>query len=136
HRRSLPHHYGPPSSSLQANIIAWWRKHFIVEEHMLKLDMTVVTPAPVFDTSRHVARLTDWILKDTVTCSARTNSLELGGILEAQGMEKVLTAVDEKKRKETTAKTVVVKVVKEYETVLARRYVYMTCSKATAWADP
>ncbi|KZV78554.1 hypothetical protein EXIGLDRAFT_633778, partial [Exidia glandulosa HHB12029] len=34
--------YGPPGSALQANIIAEWRKHFIVEEGMYELDTTIM----------------------------------------------------------------------------------------------
>ncbi|KZV79854.1 glycyl-tRNA synthetase [Exidia glandulosa HHB12029] len=59
--------YGPPGSALQANIIAEWRKHFIVEEGMYELDTTIMTPAPVFETSGHVARFADWMVKDTKT---------------------------------------------------------------------
>ena len=59
--------YGPPGSSLQANIIAEWRRHFIVEEHMLELDTTIMTPASVFETSGHVARFADWMVKDVKT---------------------------------------------------------------------
>ncbi|KIK10520.1 hypothetical protein PISMIDRAFT_124304, partial [Pisolithus microcarpus 441] len=59
--------YGPPGSSLQANIIAEWRRHFIVEDHMLELDTTIITPASVFETSGHVARFADWMVKDEVT---------------------------------------------------------------------
>ncbi|EPT04869.1 hypothetical protein FOMPIDRAFT_1112855 [Fomitopsis schrenkii] len=59
--------FGPPGSSLQSNIIAEWRKHFIVQEHMLELDTTIITPAPVFETSGHVARFADWMVKDVKT---------------------------------------------------------------------
>ncbi|KIK10522.1 hypothetical protein PISMIDRAFT_20321, partial [Pisolithus microcarpus 441] len=59
--------YGPPGSSLQANIIAEWRRHFIVEDHMLELDTTIITPASVFETSGHVARFADWMVKDEET---------------------------------------------------------------------
>lgn len=59
--------YGPPGSALQSNIILEWRKHFIVEEHMLELDTTIMTPAPVFETSGHVARFADWMVKDIKT---------------------------------------------------------------------
>ncbi|KAG5634651.1 hypothetical protein H0H81_001249 [Sphagnurus paluster] len=97
----LTYHYGPPSSSLQANIIAQWRKHFIVGEHMLELDTTVMMPTPV----------------------------------RLAGMEKAPADVDENKWKKTTANMVSVKAMKEYERVLARRYMYMTCLKATARAD-
>ncbi|KAF9017080.1 glycine-tRNA ligase [Hymenopellis radicata] len=59
--------YGPSGSSLQANIISEWRKHFIVEESMLELDTTILTPSPVFEASGHVARFADWMVKDTKT---------------------------------------------------------------------
>ncbi|TFY51977.1 hypothetical protein EVJ58_g10272 [Rhodofomes roseus] len=59
--------FGPPGSSLQSNIIAEWRKHFIVQEHMLELDTAIITPAPVFETSGHVARFADWMVKDVET---------------------------------------------------------------------
>ena len=34
---------------------------------MLELDMTIMTPVPVFETSGHVARFADWMVKDTKT---------------------------------------------------------------------
>jgi glycyl-tRNA synthetase len=59
--------YGPPGSALQANIIAEWRKHFIVEESMLELDTTIMTPEKVFVASGHVAKFADWMVKDNKT---------------------------------------------------------------------
>lgn len=59
--------YGPPGSALQANIIAEWRKHFIVEESMLELDTTIMTPEKVFVASGHVAKFADWMVKDSKT---------------------------------------------------------------------
>lgn len=123
--------YGPPGSSLQANIIAEWRRHFIIEEHMLELDTTIMTPAPVFETSGHVARFADWMVKDTKTGDVLRadhlvkNVLEtrLAGDKEARGMTSVPPA-DEKRKKTKAAKKTAVKldevVVKEYETVLAK----------------
>jgi glycyl-tRNA synthetase len=59
--------YGPPGSALQANIIAEWRKHFIIEESMLELDTTIMTPEKVFVASGHVAKFADWMVKDNKT---------------------------------------------------------------------
>lgn len=46
--------YGPTGSSLQANILDVWRKHYIIEEDMLELDTTIMTLADVLKTSGHV----------------------------------------------------------------------------------
>jgi glycyl-tRNA synthetase (class II) len=122
--------YGPPGSSLQANIIAEWRRHFIIEEHMLDLDTTIMTPAPVFETSGHVARFADWMAKDTKTGDVLRadhlvkNVLEarLAGDKEARGMV-AAPATDEKKKNKAAKKAAVRLddvVVKEYETTLAQ----------------
>ncbi|KAG6861175.1 hypothetical protein C0995_002982 [Termitomyces sp. Mi166 len=123
--------YGPPGSSLQANIIAEWRKHFIIEEGMLELDTTIMTPAPVFETSGHVARFADWMVKDTKTGDVLRADHLVGGVLEARlaGDKEArgLAAAppsDDKKKKKKNAKAAAVKlddeVVKEYETILAQ----------------
>lgn len=51
--------YGPPGCSLQANIIDLWRKHFVLEEDMLEVDCTVLTPYEVLKTSGHVDKFSD-----------------------------------------------------------------------------
>lgn len=128
--------YGPPGSSLQANIINEWRKHFIIEEGMLEIDTTILTPAPVFETSGHVARFADWMVKDIKTGDVLRadhlvkNVLEarLAGDKEARGLA-IQPKADEKdkkqsKRKDKTSKAVAVKladeVVAEYERILAQ----------------
>ena len=58
--------YGPPGCALQANIIDQWRRHFVIEENMLELDCTVITPEPVLRTSGHVDKFADWMCKDPV----------------------------------------------------------------------
>ncbi|KAF5381544.1 hypothetical protein D9615_005617 [Tricholomella constricta] len=131
--------YGPPGSSLQANIIAEWRKHFIVEEHMLELDTTIMTPAAVFETSGHVARFADWMVKDSKTGDVLRADHLVGGVLEARlagdkearGLAAAPVAEDKKKKKKT-AKAAAVKleddVVKEYESTLAQ-VVLLSCSR-------
>ncbi|PFH51580.1 hypothetical protein AMATHDRAFT_142167 [Amanita thiersii Skay4041] len=128
--------YGPPGSSLQANIIAEWRRHFIIEDHMLELDTTIMTSAPVFEASGHVARFADWMVKDTKTGDVLRadhlvkNVLEarLAGDREARGSAaaQAVVVVDDKKKKKKkgNVKAVAVQlpdeVVKEYEKVLAQ----------------
>lgn len=124
--------YGPPGSSLQANIIAEWRKHFIIEEHMLELDTTIMTPSSVFETSGHVARFADWMVKDTKTGDVLRadhlvkNVLEarLAGDKEARGLAAAPPSADDKKKKKKGAKAAALKlddeVVKEYEVILAQ----------------
>ncbi|KAI1812781.1 glycyl-tRNA synthetase 1 [Poronia punctata] len=58
--------YGPPGCALQANIVDLWRKHFVLEENMLELDCTVITPEPVLKTSGHMDKFADWMCKDPV----------------------------------------------------------------------
>ncbi|EIN05586.1 glycyl-tRNA synthetase [Punctularia strigosozonata HHB-11173 SS5] len=126
--------YGPPGSALQANIIAEWRRHFIIEENMLELDTTIMTPAPVFETSGHVARFADWMVKDLKTGEVlRADHLvknvieaRLVGDKEARGAvaEPAVESEKDKKKKKKAAKAAPVKLadelVKEYEFVLAQ----------------
>lgn len=59
--------YGPPGCALQANILGLWRQHFVLEEQMLEVDTTVMTPHDVLKTSGHVDRFTDYMVKDLKT---------------------------------------------------------------------
>jgi glycyl-tRNA synthetase len=56
--------YGPSGCALQTNILDLWRKHFILEEDMLELDCTILTPHEVLKTSGHVDRFADLMCKD------------------------------------------------------------------------
>lgn len=98
---------------------------------MLELDTTIITPSSVFETSGHVARFADWMVKDTKTGDVLRadhlvkNVLEarLAGDREARGLEAAPPSED-KKRKKKGAKAAAAKledaVVKEYETILAQ----------------
>ncbi|KAI0343857.1 glycyl-tRNA synthetase [Trametopsis cervina] len=125
--------YGPPGSSLQANIIAEWRKHFIVEEHMLELDTTIMTPASVFETSGHVARFADWMVKDKETGDVLRADHLVKNVLqtrlaldkEARGLAALPVVEDPKKKKKASkgqAKPVKLEdaVAEEYERILAQ----------------
>jgi glycyl-tRNA synthetase len=59
--------YGPIACVLKANILSLWRQHFTQEENMLELECTNLTPSSVLETSGHVERFTDFMVKDEVT---------------------------------------------------------------------
>lgn len=59
--------YGPPGCALQSNMLALWRSHFVLEENMLELDTTVLTPHDVLKASGHVDRFTDFMVRDSKT---------------------------------------------------------------------
>lgn len=103
---------------------------------MLELDTTIMTPAPVFETSGHVARFADWMVKDTKTGDVLRadhlvkNVLEarLASDKEARGLAVKPVEEDEKdkkkrKKKDQGKKTPVQlsdETAKEYEHILAQ----------------
>ena len=100
---------------------------------MLEVDTTIMTPAPVFETSGHVARFADWMVKDLKTGEVLRADHLVGGVLEARlAGDKEARGLaaqpqkedDKKKKKKDKAKAVAVKledeVVAEYETILAQ----------------
>ncbi|CCH61850.1 hypothetical protein TBLA_0F03110 [Henningerozyma blattae CBS 6284] len=56
--------YGPAGCAFQANVIDEWRKHFVLEENMLEVDCSMLTPHTVLKTSGHVDKFSDWMCKD------------------------------------------------------------------------
>lgn len=56
---------GPPACALKAAMIDVWRKHFVLQENMLEMECTCLTPQVVLQTSGHVERFTDLMVKDT-----------------------------------------------------------------------
>ncbi|MCL7025160.1 hypothetical protein MKW94_008477 [Papaver nudicaule] len=59
--------YGPPGCAVKQNVLAFWRKHFVLEENMLEVDCPCITPAVVFKASGHVDKFTDFMVKDEIT---------------------------------------------------------------------
>jgi len=125
--------YGPPGSSLQANIVNVWRSHFIIEDEMLEIDSTIMTLADVLKTSGHVDKFTDWMVKDAKTGDIfRADHLveavleaRLKGDKEARGEAAVpVDAEKEAKSKKKKVKSTAVKlddqVVADIENVLAQ----------------
>jgi glycyl-tRNA synthetase len=124
--------FGPPGCSLLANITDIWRKHFILEEDMLEIDCTVLTPHEVLKTSGHVDKFADWMCKDPKNGEIlRADHFveaileaRLKGDKEARGQTVQEEEDDPKKKKKKKAKSEAIKlddaVAKEYEEVLAR----------------
>ena len=56
--------FGPMGCAMKANFLSSWRQHFVLEENMLELDTTILTPAPVLKASGHVERFSDFMVKD------------------------------------------------------------------------
>ena len=124
--------YGPPGCSLQANIVEAWRKHFVLEEDMLEVDCTMLTPHEVLKTSGHVEKFADWMCKDPKTGEIfRADHLveevlesRLNGDKEARGQK---VEVDEEKEAKKKRKAKDIKalklddsIVKVYEETLAK----------------
>ncbi|KAK0629763.1 hypothetical protein B0T17DRAFT_615501 [Bombardia bombarda] len=124
--------YGPPGCSLQANIVDAWRKHFILEEDMLEVDCSVLTPHEVLKTSGHVDKFADWMCKDPKNGEILRADhfvedvleLRLRGDKEARGLKIEEKEEDAKKKKKKTKGQEAVKledaVVQEYEEILAQ----------------
>lgn len=99
---------------------------------MLELDTTIMTPAPVFEASGHVARFADWMVKDTKTGDVLRadhlvkNVLEarLAGDREARGYAHQPPTEDDKKKKKKKVKSVAVQLpddtLNEYHAILAQ----------------
>jgi len=125
--------YGPPGCSLQANIIDAWRKHFVLEEDMLEVDCTVLTPYEVLKTSGHADKFADWMCKDPKTGEIFRADHTIEEILEARlrgdkeargGKIAEEEDTDKKKRKRKLKDIGTVKlddeVIQEYEGILAK----------------
>ena len=124
--------YGPPGCALQANIIEVWRKHFVLEEDMLELDCTALTPHEVLKTSGHVDKFSDWMCKDPKNGEIiradhfveEVLSKRLKADKEARGVKTEEAVVDPAKKKRKVKDIAAMKledsVVQEYEEILAK----------------
>lgn len=75
--------YGPNGCALQANMLSEWRQHFILEEDMLEIDNTIVTPDYVLRASGHEERFHDFIVRDVATGNCHRADHILEDFMEA-----------------------------------------------------
>lgn len=56
--------FGPMGCAMKSNLINAWKSFFILEEQMLEVDCTMLTPEPVLKASGHVDKFADLMVKD------------------------------------------------------------------------
>ena len=78
------------------NIIQLWREHFVLEEDMLEISCTNITPESVLKASGHVDRFTDLMVKDKVNGNAYRADKLLIEQLEKVLVKEVKTLTGEK----------------------------------------
>ncbi len=95
--------YGPIGTGIKRNLIEKWKKHFIVEEDLLEISCTTLTPAIVLRNSGHEKRFIDWMVKDD-----KTHETFRADHLIEDYIEKVLEDPKEKnqKKKDQLAKII------------------------------
>jgi len=59
--------FGPMGCATKANLINEWKRHFVLEEHMLEVECSMLTPETVLKASGHVERFADFMVKDPKT---------------------------------------------------------------------
>ena len=65
-----------------------WRKHFVVNEDMLEIEASMMTPAKVLETSGHAERFADLMVKDLKTGECFRADHLLEGFIEKQCSDK------------------------------------------------
>lgn len=93
---------GPPGCALKDNLLQVWRRHFVLEENMLQVECTTLTPHAVLKTSGHVDKFVDLMVRDEKTgeCFRADKLLEqhveavLEGNVPAPHKEPLLAASD------------------------------------------
>lgn len=55
--------YGPPGCAVKENILALWRQHFVLEDNLLQIECTTLTPYPVLKASGHVDKFEDLMVR-------------------------------------------------------------------------
>ncbi|XP_017791329.1 PREDICTED: glycine--tRNA ligase [Habropoda laboriosa] len=59
--------FGPMGCALKTNLLNAWRNFFVLEEQMLEVDCSILTPEPILKASGHVERFADLMVKDVKT---------------------------------------------------------------------
>ncbi|OAQ97007.1 hypothetical protein LLEC1_06365 [Akanthomyces lecanii] len=108
--------YGPPGCALLANIVNEWRRHFVIEENMLELDCTAITPEAVLKTSGHVDKFADWMCRDPVKGEFLRADHLIETVLEARISNSKTASGDVKGKSEKLDESTI----QQYEAILAK----------------
>ncbi|KAF1760177.1 hypothetical protein GCK72_008423 [Caenorhabditis remanei] len=84
--------FGPMGCSLKVNMLQEWRKHFILQEGMLEVDCTSLTPESALKASGHVDRFADWMVKDVKTGECFRSDLLIKNSIEKLMNDKKVSA--------------------------------------------
>ncbi|XP_059618658.1 glycine--tRNA ligase [Phlebotomus argentipes] len=84
--------FGPMGCALKANMLAAWRQFFILEEQMLEVDCSILTPECVLQASGHVERFADLMTKDVKSGECFRLDHLIKNSLEKLAAEKTATA--------------------------------------------
>ena len=84
--------FGPPACALKSNLLAEWRRHFVLEEGMLEIECTNLNAEIVLETSGHVEKFTDNMVKDIKTGECLRADHLLEGHIEKLLEDQMLSA--------------------------------------------
>ncbi|VDD75391.1 unnamed protein product [Mesocestoides corti] len=56
--------YGPTGCAIKAHLLSAWRQFFVLEEQLLEVDCSILTPECVLKASGHLDRFTDYMVRD------------------------------------------------------------------------
>ncbi|CAC5391735.1 GARS [Mytilus coruscus] len=89
--------FGPMGCAVKANLLQLWRNFFVLEEQMLEVDCSMLTPEPVLKASGHLERFQDYMVKDLKTGEC----FRADHLIEAQ-LEKLATdkKINQEKKEE------------------------------------
>ena len=48
--------FGPMGCAMKSNLLSLWRSHFVLEEGMLEVDCTILTPEPILKYVHHTSQ--------------------------------------------------------------------------------
>lgn len=112
-----------------ANIVNEWRKHFVIEENMLEVDCTAITPEAVLKTSGHVDRFADWMCRDPAKGEYLRADHLVESVLETRLANSRLAAADSRSKMERLDNAKV----EQYQEILAKvRHPLSTSAKSPA----
>jgi len=84
--------FGPMGCAMETNIVNMWRRHFVLEEQLLEVRCTQLTPAQVLKASGHQDRFTDVMVRDEKTGDCYRADHLLEGHLEKLLLNKKISA--------------------------------------------
>lgn len=111
--------YGPIGTGIKNNLIQQWRKHFIVEEDLLEITCTTLTPQIVLKHSGHEERFSDYMIKDPKTAESFRADHLIENHIEEQRKDKNVSDAQKHRMEEISRKLPNFKHSKEFDDVIA-----------------